>query len=209
MAARPASLQSAVGHAITSAVSVICTLGALSVALRDSETSELQTAYDRIQWLERSTQQLTTDLRARDDVLRQTGAEIYSLKLRLQLEQDAIDSICDVIDAMISPAWAKQYHPDAPVDRRITMQCINSYYEHEYHVAEPRYVGATDIEIHGVAIGQQYMAHDLRVIARKKGESFTELVRVGDGTVRQRFTKIYLQTEDGREFILGFRLPDD
>lgn len=182
-------------------VSILVTVGTLTVAWRESKTGQVEAAYGRIQWLEQTTL-------AQSALLAEKMSEIEALKFRLSLEHDTLDAICAVIDAMIVPAWVKEHLPDAPADQRIRMRCINPEYEQMFQVSRQRYRDATDIEIHGPTLGMQYMQHDLRVIATREGETFDEVVRTRDGnTQTQRFTKIYLRSQDGREFIPGFSVP--
>lgn len=190
---------------IAGAGSVLATIVALKTGLLeiDSESAARQAAaYQRLYTLETSNDELRQMLAERE-------AQIVSLNVRLAAQmEDGLNALFLTIEAMQTPAWVKQYIPEADKKSQFVMIYINSDYEHEYNVTRSLYQGRSDFDIYSEGRAMEYYANDMAVVRDRGWLEFYErdAARGSDKSDFALFWKFYVEMPDRTGLVVGMRV---
>ena len=207
------------GWFVQIAISIISSLAVLAgawlsvqsdVTYSDSlaESSRLESAFQRIEYLETDMRQQQITSNAEIAAL---TSQVFRLQAQLNKDLNVVKLFEQFMDGLPFEAWLKEVEYDAQGNPEISMLVINRVYEYSFNVTRNRYRGATDEEIWGSEVAERFLENDLRVLKRKSSLITYETFPKDTGdftneTVTKMVVKLYLNLIEGRPMIFGMAI---
>lgn len=173
----------------------------------NADAQRLEAAFQRIEYLETEMRQQQANSNAK---IIELTSQVFRLQSQLDKELNIVDMFENFMDGLPFEAWLKEVTYDADGRPTFRMITVNKRYEFAYDVTRSRYKGATDAEIWGQAVADEFRKHDLKVLRTKSSvvtyEEYPESPRDRSKTVRKMIVKVYLELIDGKEMIFGMAI---
>lgn len=175
-----------------------------------NEVNRLESAFKRIEYLETQMRQQQANSNAK---IIELTSQVFRLQTQLNKDLNIVDMFEKFMDGLPFEAWLKEVNVEDD-EVSIQMLLINKQYEYAYGVTRNRYAGATDKEIWGEEVAEQFRKHDLQVLRTKSSKVFYQTYPVNPEilgndsgeVVRKMVVKVYLELVDGRQMIFGMAI---
>lgn len=191
---------------------LVAAIGLKEVLIQDSteqtrlileQNLQLQSQINRYRDDEAVWREAAAEMRSR---IASQDADIIRLKLAVETKTgEPRGNLIRYLNALSTPAWAKEYAPDADEFR---MLHITYEYEVAHCISVDRYRHKTDAEVHSAHLAKLYEQHDREVLLSRSSIKFAELVYncQHDSEEIREYIKFWLQLSDGTEIVGGIQV---
>lgn len=173
-----------------------------------SDSNRLESAFDRISYLETEMKQQQAKANTR---IVELTSQVFRLQSQLNKNLNVLDLFDDFMESLPFEAWLKEVEVQDNGETNFKMLLINKRYELVHGISDSRYEGQPDSEVWDKQTSQQFRESDLKVVRSKssivKYTTYPLNPQNPNGEqVNKLIVKIYLDLVEGRVMVFGMAI---